>query len=591
MKALDLRFRQQRVRVSENRDRALKVMRGRLVFFQVIACLGFSFMGLRAVDLMVMQAEHTLFPAAESMAESSVRLDAQNDAAAAKTRRANIVDRNGVVLATSLKTDSLYVDPAQIIDKEKTAIELAKIFPEYTADELLDKLNLPRRFVWIKRGVTPKEQEAVLNIGEPALAYTQEDYRFYPQGNLTAHLVGRINREGQGVLGLERGVDDYLNTQSSDKVTDGSVELRTTIDVRVQHILRREVGKAMKDFQGKAGAGVVMDVDTGEVLAAVSLPDFDPNNPPNPNAPEMFNQFSQGVYELGSSFKVFSTAALLEFKKVGMGYRFDAREPIKYGRYKIHDYHAEKRILTVPEVFMVSSNIGSAKMAEQVGTEKIKTFYRDLGLMDAPNFDLKEVSAPLVPNPWREINTLTTAYGHGIAISPLQLVRAAASIVNGGYLVTPRLVVSSPEDIQKSVRVVSEKTSRDMRALMRLAVTEGTGEYADVPGLVVGGKTGTAEKPSKNGRGYDRNRLISSFLAVFPADAPRYVVFVMVDEPKGQKKTFGYATGGWVGAPAVGRVIEAMAPMVGVKRREEHTPAHDIAAPLKRYVHYKEHER
>ncbi len=590
MKALDLRFRQQHVRVSENRDRALKVMHGRLVFFQVIACLGFAFMGLRATDLMVMQAEHTLFPAAEMLVHDEAMMEEQQADVVALTRRGDIVDRNGVILATSLKTDSLYVDPAEIIDKQKTAYELAKIFPEYTADELLEKLNLPRRFVWIKHGVTPKEQEAVLNIGEPALGYTQEDYRFYPQGALTSHLVGRINREAKGIMGLERGLDEYLASQKATEVSDGEAELRTTIDVRVQHILRREISNTIKEFQAKAGAGLVMDVDTGEILAAVSLPDFDPNNPPNPNAPEMFNRFSQGVYELGSSFKIFSTAAVLEFKKVGMGHRFDAREPITYGRFKIHDYHAEKRILTVPEVFMVSSNIGSAKMAEMVGTDNIKAFYRDLGLMDAPQFDLKEVSAPLVPNPWREINTLTTAYGHGIAISPLQLVRAAASIVNGGHLVTPRLVVTAPEDLEKTVRIVSEKTSRDMRALLRLAVTEGTGGASDVKGLLVGGKTGTAEKPSKDGRGYDRHRLLSSFLGVFPVDAPRYVVFIMVDEPKGQKHTFGYATGGWVGAPAVGRVIEAMAPMVGIKRRNT-DDAHDIAAPLKRYVHFKEHDR
>jgi cell division protein FtsI (penicillin-binding protein 3) len=289
------------------------------------------------------------------------------------------------------------------------------------------------------------------------------------------------------------------------------------------------------------------------------------------------------VYELGSTFKLFSTAAYFGFEKAPMSQRFDVRKPISHGRFKINDYHAEKRILTLPEVFMLSSNIGSARMGEAVGGEKLQSFYRDLGLMEKPEFDLKEVTQPLVPNPWREINTLTTSYGHGIAVSPLQLVRAAGSIVNGGNLVSPRLTFAEVKDYQSLVRVVSERTAQNMRSLLRLTVTDGTGGSAEVEGLLIGGKTGTAEKPSKDGRGYDRKRLISSFLGVFPIDAPRYAIFIMVDEPKGQKDSFGYATAGWVAAPAVGNIIEAMAPMVGIKRREN-AAAIDPATRLKRYI-------
>lgn len=577
MNGLDLRFRKQRIRVGDNRDHALRVMRGRLVLFQTIAIVGFAFMGLRAADLMVLQA----LPTVDTEKGAVLRTGATQNT---EYRRGDIVDRNGVILATSLKTESLYVDPARLIDKHAAADKLAKIFPEYTPEDLLKKFNMPRRFVWIKRGVTPLEQEAILDVGEPALAYSQEDHRFYPQGNLTSHLVGMTNRDGKGVSGLERGLDEQLSQQfTAQDVEDEKAEIKTTLDVRVQHVLHREIKKAMTSFQAKAGAGIVMDVETGDILAAVSLPDFDPNNPPNPNAPEMFNRFSQGVYELGSTFKLFSTAALFEFKKVKMSHRFDARKPIESGRFKIHDYHAEKRILTVPEVFMVSSNIGSAKMAEMVGTDNIRSFYRDLGLMDAPPFEIKEVASPLVPNPWREINTLTTAYGHGIAVSPLQLIRAAASIVNGGNLVAPHLIAQSFENEPTYIRVVSEKTAQNMRALLRLVVTHGTGESADVEGLLIGGKTGTAEKPSKTGRGYDRKRLISSFLAVFPMDAPRYAVFVMVDEPKGQARTFGYATAGWVAAPAVGAIIEAMAPMVGISSKDA-SERKDPAEGLNRYI-------
>jgi cell division protein FtsI (penicillin-binding protein 3) len=581
MNGLDLRFRKHRVRVGDNKDHALHVMRGRLVLFQAIALVGFAFMGLRAADLMVLQAADPI--TLPSFEQDVVLPEIADNAQKKDMRRADIVDRNGVLMATSLKTDSLYADPAEIMDKPRTAAKLAEIFPEYSAAALLDKLNMPRRFVWIKRGVTPDEQQAILDIGEPALAYYKEDYRFYPQGNETSHVVGMINRDGAGTLGLERGANELLTSYTADEVAEGAAVLKTTIDVRVQHVLHREIAKSIKDFDAKAGAGIIMDVDTGEILGAVSLPDFDPNNPPNPNAPEMFNRFSQGVYELGSTFKLFSTAAYFEFEKAPMSQRFDVRKPISHGRFKINDYHAEKRILTLPEVFMLSSNIGSARMGEAVGGENLQSFYRDLGLMDKPEFDLKEVTHPLVPNPWREINTLTTSYGHGIAVSPLQLIRAAGSIVNGGNLVSPRLTFAEVKDYQSLVRVVSERTAQNMRSLLRLTVTDGTGGSAEVEGLLIGGKTGTAEKPSKDGRGYDRKRLISSFLGVFPIDAPRYVIFIMVDEPKGQKDSFGYATAGWVAAPAVGKIIEAMAPMVGIKRREN-AAAIDPATRLKRYI-------
>lgn len=573
MNALDLRFRKQHVRAGEEKGAALHVMRSRLILFKLVAVIGFSFMGLRAADLMVLQAERPDVPVVEYSQVSEVP---------SSQRRAQILDRNGEILASSLKLNSLYADPKKIIDKKSAVRSLTTIFPDLDAQKLYERLNSNKRFVWIKRGTTPAEEQAVLEIGEPGLSYVEEDQRFYPQGALSSHIVGLVNRDGEGVSGVERGYDDHLSHEGTD--------IETTVDVRIQHILRRELGEAIGRFDAKAGAGLIMDVNSGELLAAVSLPDFDSNNPSNPNAPEMFNRFSQGVYELGSTFKVFSTAALFEFEKAKMSMRFDAREPIKFGRFKIRDYHAEERILTVPEVFMVSSNIGSAKMAEKVGTERVQSFYKDLGLFDAPDFDLKEVARPLVPSPWREIDTLTTSYGHGIAISPLQLVRAVASIVNGGYLVEPHLVQKDVEEFSTSIRVVSRETAQNMRSLLRLAVTDGTGSAANVDGLIIGGKTGTAEKPSENGRGYDRNKLISSFLGVFPMDRPEYIVFLMVDEPKGQKHSFGYATGGWVAAPAVARVVEAMAPMVGIKRRAD-DGYEEPREKLKRYVSYTKKER
>jgi cell division protein FtsI (penicillin-binding protein 3) len=336
--------------------------------------------------------------------------------------------------------------------------------------------------------------------------------------------------------------------------------------VRLQHALKREIADTILDFDAKAGAGLIMDVETGEILAATSLPDFDPHDYQSAKDQEVFNRLTLGVYELGSSFKIFSTAALIEKTNAHMGQKFDVREPIEIGRFKIRDYHPEKRILSLPEVFIHSSNIGSAMMGQAVGTEYLKNFYGDLGLFDTPEFEISEMGRPLVPSPWRDVNTLTASYGHGVAVSPLQLVKATASIVNGGVIVNPTLIKSTNlKDLKKKrpdLRIVSPQTSHRMRQLMRLVVTEGTGAKAEVAGFLVGGKTGTAEKPGKGG--YNRKKLISSFLGVFPMDAPRYVIFVMVDEPKGNKASYGYATGGWVGAPTVARVISNMVSILGM---------------------------
>jgi len=358
--------------------------------------------------------------------------------------------------------------------------------------------------------------------------------------------------------------------------------LTLSLDIRLQHILRREAKAQMKQFSGTGAAAIIMDVNNGEVLAAVSLPDFDPHAPSAAEDPEIFNRLTLGVYELGSTFKLFSTAALLEKNGGRLDQTFDAREPLVRGRFTIKDYHAEKRVLTVPEVFMVSSNIGAALMGEYVGTEGLQDFYRDLGLLDPSPLTIEEVGKPLFPQPWRDLNTLTASYGHGIAVSPLQLVTAAATVLGDGTQVIPTLVLGGDETQKhRDLRVISPQTAHRMRQLMRLVVTEGTGKSADVPGYRVGGKTGTAEQPGRGG--YNRKKLISSFLGVFPADEPRYVVYVMVQDPKGTKETYGYATGGWVGAPAVRNIVEVMGPMMGVKPRGMSAVA-DVSDGLKQYI-------
>lgn len=390
-----------------------------------------------------------------------------------------------------------------------------------------------------------------------------------------AHLVGYTDIDNQGLAGIERGFDNMLAHGEN---------IRLTLDNRLQHVLRREVKKAVNDFEGLGGAGVIMDVTNGEILAGVSWPDFNPHQIGQAKDRQIFNRLTLGAYELGSVFKIFSTAAFFENKDVPVNVSFDAREPIKAGRFTIHDYHAEKRVLTAPEVFMYSSNIGSAMMGQAVGSKALKDFYKDLGLLDPLDFEVREVARPLIPEPWREVNTLTAAFGHGIATTPLQLVAGVSSIVNGGYLVKPHLVLDENAGGKPSqdLRVVKAQTAQRMRQLLRLVVTDGTGSKADVKGYRVGGKTGTAEK-IVNGR-YDSKKKISSFVGVFPMDAPRYVVFIMVDEPKGQKRTWGYATGGWVAAPAVARVITSMAAILGIPPAAEDAPENHFGEGLKQYI-------
>lgn len=560
-------FRKMRMKIDGTRGSALDMARGRLVIVSAVFALLYILVAARLFDLTILQGE--------------LQRDSMHSAAAApvvapepEILRADIVDRNGVLLATSLETPSLYADPAMVASPAQAAQELTAALPDLRYDDVLQKLQRKGRFVWLKRNLTPEEQYKVLMIGEPGFAFKTERRRIYPQGELAAHMVGFSNVDGGGLAGVERSYNKLLAA--------GGKPLVLSLDIRLQHILRREAMAQMKQFSGSGAAGVIMDVTNGEILAAVSLPDFDPHAPSAAEDSEIFNRLTLGVYELGSTFKLFSTAALLEKNGGRLDQTFDARESLVRGRFKINDYHAEKRVLTVPEVFMVSSNIGAALMGEYVGTAGLQDFYRDLGLLEPSPLTIEEVGKPLYPQPWRDLNTLTAAYGHGIAVSPLQLVTAAATVLGDGTQVLPTLVLGGdPSQKQRDLRVISPQTAHRMRQLMRLVVTDGTGKGADVPGYRVGGKTGTAEQPGRGG--YDRKKLISSFLGVFPSDAPRYIVYVMVQDPKGTAASHGYATGGWVGAPAVKHIVEAMGPMMGIKPVNV-APAQDVSAGLQQYI-------
>ena len=567
-----LSFAHKALQIMGSRRSALDTARGRMVVVSAVFVLAYVLMAARIVDVTLIQGVLPRY--AEGAAEKI-----SSDVPGYVALRGDITDRNGMLLATSLETASLYADPAQIPDAPAVARELVSVFPDLSYDDVLQKLQRKARFIWIKRNLTPAQQAQALKLGHPGLSFKTEYTRIYPGGALAAHIVGYTDIDGRGLAGIERSFDRNL---------PGAPPQILTLDIRMQYILRRELARAVMDFGAGGGAGIIMDVDNGEVLGAVSLPDFDPQNVGATQDRQRFNNATQGVFEMGSTFKIFSTAALLELTGAKMSDTFDARQPLKIDGRTINDYHAQNRVLTIPEIFMHSSNIGAAKMGEKVGTQALRAFYSDLGLTSPPPLEIDEVGRPLVPNPWRDISTVTAAYGHGISVSPLQLVAAASSIVNGGVLVRPTLVLDKAQEKTPGgnaavgkARIVSPETAHRMRQLLRLVVTDGTGKAADVPGYEVGGKTGTAEK-SVNGR-YDRGLLVSSFIGFFPITAPRYAVLILVDEPRGTKASQGYATAGWVAAPAAARVIQAMGPLVGLAPQNL-SAGQDIETPLKQYV-------
>ena len=468
-------------------------------------------------------------------------------------RRADIVDRNGVLLATSLEVSSAYADPADILDPVDAARKIHGVLPHLDWERLAGELGSDRRFVWIERHLSPVKQRALNALGIPGLNFRPEYRRIYPGGRAFSHLLGYTDIDNKGLAGMERGFQTQLSR-------DGA-PLALSVDARVQYIVRSELDDAMQTFRAAGATGLVMDVRSGEFLAMVSLPDFDPNTPDPADTDAMFNRATLGVYEMGSTFKIFNTALALSSGKVRITDRFDAIKPVRVGRFTINDYHPENRWLSVAEIFEHSSNIGSVRMLQHVGFDAQQPFLKTLGLLDPSPLEMPEMGRPLLPSPWRDINAMTITYGHGLAINSVQLASAVSAIVNGGSL-HPATILRRNAPAEGK-RVLAPGVSDQMRGLFRLVVTEGTATSADSPGYIVGGKTGTADK--KAGRGYDTRKRISSFIGAFPMHDPHYLVFVLLDEPKGTKETWGFATGGWVAAPSVGRIIGQIGPLLGIK--------------------------
>jgi cell division protein FtsI (penicillin-binding protein 3) len=515
--------------------------RQRLVIASAMFAIAFAAVGLRMGYVSLLR----------DGAEPTQRVAARGGVI--QSERADIVDRHGAVLATSVPVVSAFVNPHLLIDPQEAARKIVTALPDLKLDDVREKFESDRTFVWIKRGLSPREHHQVNRLGIPGLEFQVEERRIYPQGTAAAHILGYASVDNSGLAGVERYFDQQLQS--------GEI-LQLSIDLRLQRMVERELARATQKFSAIGGTAIVMDATNGEILAMASLPTFNPNSTKTLTNEALFNRATLGVYEQGSTFKIFNTAMALDTGKVTLTSVFDATSPIRIDRFTINDDHAQRRPLNVAETFKYSSNIASAKMAVDVmGPEGQRAFFDKIGFLKPLPAQLPEVAAPLYPRHWMKINTMTIAFGHGISVTPLHLVTGSAAMVNGGILYPPSLI-KRPPGSDKGRRVIQTKTSMNIRQLLRLNAIEGTGKNADVKGYEVGGKTGTAEKPGRGG--YRQKALISSFVGAFPMNDPKFVILVSLDEPKGLPETGGYATAGWVAAPSVKIIIEQIVSLYGI---------------------------
>ena len=473
-------------------------------------------------------------------------------------RRADIVDRNGELLATSVDVYSLFADPRAIWDPSETAAALVSVFPELRYETLEARLsNRERAFAWIKRGLTPRQREAVFNLGLEGLGFRKESSRAYPRGTLAGHLLGYVGNDGEGLGGLEFAQEKLL--------AKGGAPLQLTIDSGVQFMLEAELADAAAEYDAIGAAGVVLAAKTGEIHAIASWPPLDPNRAREIRAddPARLDRAVGAVYELGSVFKPLTVAAGIETGAILPSDSFDVRQPLTISGYTINDTHPIFGPASVTTIVSESSNIGTVKIAEKIGARRQKEFYSRLGLMERAPIELAGSAAPLLPAAWTELSTATISYGHGLSVSPMAFASAFSAIANGGEIAPPTLILG--EEAGDPRRVMSAPTAAIVTAMLRDAVVNGTGERAEVAGYRVAGKTGTAEKPIPGG--YSDTLNINSFAALFPADSPEYVVLVVLDEPKAGAS--GGVTAAWNAAPTAGRVIERIAPLLGVAPKFE----------------------
>jgi cell division protein FtsI (penicillin-binding protein 3) len=479
--------------------------------------------------------------------------------------RPDIVDRNGEVLATDIKTASLFAEPRRIVDADEAIEKLSTVLPEIDYEQTYRKLKSGAGFVWLQRQLTPKQQADILALGIPGLGFRTEKRRFYPSGETSSYIVGLTNIDNQGISGMEKYIDEQglSDLQASGLAIARDLKpVRLSIDLRVQHVVRDEIAAGLERYKALGAGAVVLNIKTGEVIAMASVPDFDPNNPYNAQEKDRLNRMSAGLYEMGSTFKSFTSAMALDSGKATMNSRFDASHPIRVGHQAIHDFHGKNRVLSLPEVFLYSSNIGSAREAELVGIDGHREFLHRLGILDRMQTELPEVARPTEPKVWKQVNSFTIAFGHGVSTTPLQAAVGCAALMQG-YLLQPTFLVRSEQEAMAvAKKVVSDKTVEGMRYLYSLNAEKGSARNARVPGYRVGGKTGTAEKVI-NGR-YSKDLNFNTFVAAFPMDDPQFLVFTIADAPHPEKPGMTDVAANNAGVMA-GNIIARSAAMLGVK--------------------------
>ncbi len=555
-----------RLRHEQMRDKARSRAEGRLLIMGVMFFCAFAVVGAR---MGMLAGSEAVEPRSAASGASII------------AQRADIVDRNGRILATNLETHALYAQPPHMIDKKGAAEKLAAIFPDLDADELYEDFTGKRKFLWIKKKLSPEQKQLVHDIGDPGLLFGPREMRLYPNGRMAAHILGGASFGREGVSSAEvigvAGVEKYFDTYLRDPATEGA-PLELSIDTTIQAATEQVLYGGMKLMNAKGAAAVLMDVYTGEVISIASLPDFDPNNRPraltqgDASDSPLFNRAVQGVYELGSTFKIFTVAQALDLRLINPNTDIDTTSPMKWGKFKIRDFRNYGPTLSATKVIVKSSNVGTARVALQIGAKRQQEFLKDLGFFEPTPFEILEAKGgkPLLPKNWSELSTMTISYGHGISTSPLHLAAGYASVLNGGTRIQPTLL--KQKGPQNGPRVVSEQTSAQSRAMLRKVVTEGTASFGEVPGYHVGGKTGTADKPKERGGGYYDDKVIATFASVFPANNPKYVLIVTLDEPVETSGSEPRRTAGWTAVPVAAELVRRVAPLLGLRPDVETGP-------------------
>ena len=463
-----------------------------------------------------------------------------------KMSRASIVDRNNNIIANNIPTISSYCKPFElIISNEEFIDKISEIFPEESS-RIKAAFKSNKKFIWIKRHMTPGQKNQLMNLGIPGVYLVNSEKRIYPNKNLFSHLIGYTNIDSVGISGIEKSFNEILISKEDPVVL--------SVDLKLQHAVRTELLSGIDEFSAKGGAAILMDMKNGEILSLASLPDFDPNlHKENDN---IFNVATYGLYEPGSIAKIFNVAIGLESRVITLDSEFDISKPLKIGKFAIHDYKSRKGKFSVADIFKYSSNIGSAQIASEFGEEIQKAYFKKFGLLDKIDFELDEVSTPRFPEKWGKSSLLTISFGHGVSMTPLNLIVSVAGIVNNGEMVMPTLIKGKNPVVTK---IISKDTSLKIREIMRNVVQESSGRKANIYGYDVIGKTGTSEKISSNGK-YSKKANICFFVGCFD----RYILLVMMDEPKGTSATFGFSTASWNAAKIAGNIIKRIGPLLNL---------------------------